>query len=218
MNMTSADVNTGTSARPTVLPPMVFIVDDDISIRESLEPFMRHEGFDVKTFSSASSFLEHPPIQGPGCVILDIAMPGLSGLELQSALVVDRPAMPIIFLTGSEDPPTIVRAMKAGAVEFLTKPFDDEALLDAVKSAVERSKTLVRNECRKTRIRRRYGDLTRREREVMSLVMQGKLNRDIGQDLGITEITVKAHRGQVMRKMEAASLAELIHMAADAGI
>jgi FixJ family two-component response regulator len=203
---------------PPALPPTVFVVDDDISVRESIESLLRHEGFNVKSFASASAFLEHPPSRGPGCLLLDIGLPGLTGLDLQRAVAGDRPAMPIIFVTGREDARTVVQAMKAGALEFITKPFNDSVLLEAVRAAVERSRNLLRCESRKTRIKSRYDELTRREREVMSQVMEGFLNREIGERLGISEITVKAHRGQVMRKMEAESLAQLIHMAVDAGI
>lgn len=205
-------------ARASVSSPMVFIVDDDISVRESVESLLRHEGFEVESFVSASAFLEHPIPPGPSCILLDIALPGLTGLELQKSLAVERQAMPIIFITGREDAPTIVQAMKAGAVEFLTKPFRDDALLDAIRAAIERSEVLVLRERRKAAIRQRYNDLTRREREVLSLITQGLLNREIGDELGISEITVKAHRGQVMRKMEAESLAELIHMVSDGEI
>lgn len=216
--MVCADNRQTMALRPKVLPPTVFIVDDDISIRESIELLLGHEGFEVKSFVSASSFLEHTHEVGPSCMLLDIALPGVTGLELQKSLAVDRPAMPIIFITGREDAPTIVQAMKAGAVEFLTKPFDDDALLDAIHAAIERSEMLVRRERHRQEIRRRYSELTPREREVLSLITEGFLNREIGVELGISEITVKAHRGQVMRKMEAESLAELIHMVSDGGI
>lgn len=206
------------SVRPDVVPPTVFIVDDDISVRESLESLIRHEGFDVKSFVSATSFLAHPNVLSRGCMLLDIALPGLTGLELQKALTVERPAMPIIFITGHDDAPTIVKAMKGGAVEFLTKPFDDEALLEAIRAAVERSEMLVRRESRKSLITGRYGELTRREKEVLSLIAEGLLNREIGDELGISEITVKTHRGQVMRKMEAESFAELVRMAGEIGM
>ena len=218
MNAQYADGRSLALSRVKVSSPMIFIVDDDISVRESVESLLRHEGFAVESFVSANSFLEHPMAQGPSCLLLDITLPGLTGLELQKSLAVDRQAMPIIFLTGREDAPTIVQAMKAGAVEFLTKPFRDDALLDAIRDAIERSEVLVRRERRKAASRERYGDLTRREREVLYLITQGLLNREIGDELGISEITVKAHRGQVMRKMEAESLAELIHMVGDGEI
>lgn len=206
------------SVRHKVVPPTVFIVDDDISVRESLESLIRHEGFDVKSFVSATSFLAHPNVLNRGCMLLDISLPGLTGLELQKALAVERPAMPIIFITGHDDAPTIVKAMKGGAVEFLTKPFDDEALLEAIRAAVERSEMLVRRESRKSLITGRYGELTRREKEVFGLIAEGLLNREIGDELGISEITVKTHRGQVMRKMAAESFAELVRMAGEIGM
>ncbi|WP_109477047.1 response regulator [Paraburkholderia sp. C35] len=218
MSTLYADTRNVTLSRATIPSPMVFIVDDDISVRESVESLLRHEGFAVESFVTASAFLEHPVTSGPSCILLDITLPGVTGLELQKSLAVERQAMPIIFITGREDAPTIVQAMKAGAVEFLTKPFRDDALLDAIRAAIERSEGLVLRERRKTAIRERYGDLTRREREVLSLITQGLLNREIGDELGISEITVKAHRGQVMRKMEAESLAELIHMVGDGEI
>jgi FixJ family two-component response regulator len=218
MNAQYADSQNSRMSRVNVSSPTVFIVDDDISVRESVESLLRHEGFTVASFVSAGSFLEHPEVPGPSCLLLDIALPGLTGLELQKSLAVERQAMPIIFITGREDAPTIVQAMKAGAVEFLTKPFRDDTLLDAIRAAIERSEVLVLRERRKAAIRGRYGDLTRREREVLSLITQGLLNREIGDELGISEITVKAHRGQVMRKMEAESLAELIHMVGDGEI
>ncbi|MGF6505778.1 response regulator transcription factor [Paraburkholderia sp. 32] len=206
------------SSRPQTPPPTVYVVDDDIAIRESIESLLNDDGFTVKSFVSASAFLEHPYVFGPGCLLLDIVLPGLNGLELQKSLAMERPEMPIIFITGLGDAPTVVKAMKAGAVEFLTKPFDDVTLLGAIRAAIERSKTMVRSERRKATIRGRYRELTRREREVFLLVLEGLLNREVGEILGISEITVKAHRGQVMRKMEADSLAELVQMAGDAGI
>jgi FixJ family two-component response regulator len=213
-----ADSQKSMPLRAKAVPPAVFIVDDDVSVRESIESLLRHEGFDVKSFVCAHSFLDHAHDLAPSCLLLDISLPGLTGLELQKSLAVDRPAMPIIFITGHEDARTIVQAMKAGAVEFLTKPFDDDILLDAIRAAVDRSETLVRQERYKADIRRKYKELTRREREVMSLILEGFLNREIGEELGISEITVKAHRGQVMRKMEADSLADLIHMASNGGV
>jgi FixJ family two-component response regulator len=192
--------------------PTVFIVDDDISVREALELLVRHEGFEAKSFVSADAFLAHEHELGPCCLLLDIALPGLTGLELQKTLAIERPAMPIVFITGREDPPTIVKAMKAGAVEFLTKPFNDDALREAVRSALERSVDLVRHERFRITVRQRYDELTRREREVLALIVEGFLNREIAVELGISEITVKAHRGQVMRKMGADSLANLIQM------
>lgn len=196
----------------------IFIVDDDVSVREALESLLGHEGFTIKSFECATSFLNHPHAIQPCCLLLDISLPGLSGLELQQSLVVNNPALPIVFITGREDVPTVVQAMKAGAIEFLTKPLDADKVLGAVQIAVARSEILVRQELRKTTLKARYAELTRRERQVFSLILQGLLNREIGTELMISEITVKAHRGQVMRKMEAETLAELFRMAGDIGL
>ncbi|WP_341962643.1 response regulator [Pseudomonas sp. RC10] len=198
---------------PDVLAGKVFIVDDDVSVREALESLIRHTGLQVKSFSCAQRFLDYPHLLEPCCLLLDVSMPGVTGLELQQSIAVDKPAMPIIFITGREDARTIVQAMKAGAVEFLTKPLDIEKLLDAIQSAIARSELLVRHEVRKATVKARYRELTRREREVFALVVEGLLNREIGNALSISEITVKAHRGQVMRKMEANTLAELFRIA-----
>jgi FixJ family two-component response regulator len=209
-----------TAASPSVgdARSTVFVIDDDISVRESLELLIRHEGFNVESFVCAKSFLTHPHVAAPACLILDIALPGVTGLELQKSLVSDRPEMPIIFITGREDVPTTVQAMKAGAVEFLLKPFSDDVLVGAVRLAIERSKALVAQRALRTTSKERYARLTRRERQVFSLITSGLLNREVGEQLGISEITVKAHRGQVMRKMEADSLADLIRMAANLDI
>jgi FixJ family two-component response regulator len=192
----------------------VFVVDDDISVRESLEFLIRDEGWQVETFSSAEEFINCPREFIPSCLVLDITMPGLNGLELQKRLAVDRPDIPIIFLTGSADIPMTVQAMKSGAAEFLTKPFSDSTLLSAVSKAVARSKALIALDAELRSLKARYARLTSREREVLALVFVGKANKEIACGLGISEITVKAHRGQMMRKMEAASLAELVNQAA----
>jgi FixJ family two-component response regulator len=192
--------------------PIVFVVDDDISVREALEALIRHEGFQVETFASAQAFLARPSALVPNCLVLDVSLPDLNGLDLQKRLV-DRHEMPIIFITGYGDVPMTVQAMKAGAVEFLMKPFGDEVLLSAIRHAVERSRLAFDQEESLRVLQQRYASLSRRELEVMALVVAGRLNKQAGFELGISEITVKAHRGRVMRKMDAGSLADLINMA-----
>lgn len=193
--------------------PIVFVVDDDISVRESLELLIRSEGWLVETFVSAKEFLERPRALVPSCLVLDVSLPGLNGLELQKQVVVERSDMPIIFITGHGDVPMTVQAMKAGAVEFLTKPFRDEALLSAIRQSLERSRNALDSEIEQRMLRERYASLTQRERQVMALVVSGLLNKQIGGELGISEITVKAHRGKVMHKMKADSLPALVRMA-----
>jgi FixJ family two-component response regulator len=193
--------------------PIVLVVDDDISVRESLELLLRHEGFDVETFVSAQEFLGRPPATVPSCLVLDISLPGLNGLDLQKQVAVERHEMPIIFITGHGDIPITVQAMKAGAQEFLTKPFSDEILLNAVRHALMRSKALLDRSTEILTLKARYSCLSPREREVMALVVAGLPNKQVGSELGISEITVKAHRGSMMRKMKVESLAELVSIA-----
>jgi FixJ family two-component response regulator len=194
--------------------PTVFVVDDDISVRESLELLVRNAGWQPQLFASAQEFLAHPRVLAPSCLILDIALPDLNGLDLQKRVAGDRVDMPIIFITGYGDVPKTVQAMKAGAVEFLTKPFCDEVLLRAVRGAIARSQTALGREAEVQALRTCYASLTSREREVMALVVSGMLNKQVGGELGISEITVKAHRGKMMRKMQADSLPDLVKMAA----
>jgi FixJ family two-component response regulator len=194
--------------------PIVFVVDDDISVRESLESLIRFEGWKPETFASAKEFLARPRVLTPCCLVLDVSLPDLDGLELQTRIAADRSDMPIIFITGHGDIPMSVRAMKAGAVEFLTKPFEDDVLLSGIRNAIERSRKALDGETELRALRERQATLTPREREVMALVVRGKLNKQVAGDLGISEVTVKAHRGNMMRKMKAGSLPDLVNMAA----
>lgn len=193
--------------------PIVFVVDDDFWVRESLETLIQDEGWQPETFASAQEFLDRPRPCAPSCLVLDISLPGLNGLELQKR-VAARTDMPIIFITGHGDIPMSVGAMKAGAVEFLTKPFNDEILLTAIRQALERSHVVLAQEAEMQELRDRYASLTHRERDVMALVASGLLNKQVAGELGITESTVKAHRGQVMQKMKANSVADLVKMTA----
>lgn len=194
--------------------PIVFVVDDDISVRESLESLIRCEGWEPETFASAQEFLARPRVLAPSCLILDVNLPDLSGLDLQKCIASNRKDMPIIFITGHGDVPMTVKAMKAGAVEFLIKPFGDEALLSAIRQSIERSNTALRRETEMGTFREHYESLTPREKEVLVLVVSGLSNKQVGVELGISEITVKAHRGRVMQKMQADSLPGLVKIAA----
>jgi FixJ family two-component response regulator len=202
----------GSSPMATV-KPIVFVVDDDVSVRESLELLIDNQGWQPKTFASAQEFLGSPHAVVPSCLLLDISLPGLNGLELQRRIAVERIDMPIIFITGHGDVPKTVQAMKAGAVEFLTKPFNDAVLLTAIQQALARSRLVLAQDAEMQELRNRYASLTPRERQVMALVVTGLLNKQVGGELGISEITVKAHRGQVMHKMKADSVADLVKMA-----
>lgn len=193
--------------------PVVFVVDDDISVRESLELLIAEAGWRPVAFASAGEFLARPRDAVPSCLVLDVGLPDLNGLELQKRIA-GRPDLPIIFITGRGDIPMTVQAMKAGAVEFLTKPFGPDVLLSAIHGAIERSRASLAQEADLQALRDRYESLTAREQQVMALVVRGHLNKQAAFELGLSEITVKVHRGRVMRKMEAASFADLVNMAA----
>ena len=193
--------------------PIVFIVDDDVSVRDSLELLIQNAGWQAEIFDGAQEFLCRPRVLVPTCLVLDIALPDLNGLDLQKRMAADRKEMPIIFVTGHCEIPFAVRAMKAGAFDFFTKPIAENALLNAIRRAIECSRTALDHDAEMRTLRDCYASLSCREREVMELVVSGLLNKQVGFELGISEITVKAHRGRVMRKMNAGSLVDLIKMA-----
>jgi FixJ family two-component response regulator len=199
-------------------PPTVVVVDDDVSVRESLELLIQNEGWQPALFESAQEFLARLPTVVPSCLILDVNLPDLSGLDIQQRISGEKSSTPIIFITGYGDIPTSVRAMKAGAAEFLTKPFDDEILITAIREAVLRSQANLKREGAQRQLQERLGSLSKREREVMDLVVKGLMNKQVGFELGISEITVKAHRGKVMEKMRATTFVDLVNMAASLGI
>ena len=207
-----------TSPIPAPKSPIVFVVDDDISVRESLELLIKFAGWQPETFASAEDFLARPRTLAPSCLVLDVSLPDLNGLELQKLIAGDRIDMPIIFITGHGDVPMTVQAMKAGAIEFLMKPFDDEVLLSAIRNAINRSAAVLEDQAELKALRESYESLTPREQEIMRLVVAGMLNKQIGLKLGISEITVKAHRGKVMQKMKADSLAGLVKIAVRLGL
>jgi FixJ family two-component response regulator len=198
--------------------PTVFVIDDDLSVRKSLESLVRFAGWQVLTYASAQCFLKRPRLSGPGCLVLDVSLPGIDGLELQERLSRDQHDLRIVFTSAHGDVPTTVRAMKAGAVEFLTKPLDEEALLRAIGEAIERSRAALEQHSVLQKLRADYASLSKREQEVMGMLVSGLMNKQVGGNLGIAEVTVKAHRGQVMRKMKARSFAELVNMAVNLGI
>jgi len=200
------------------ITPIVFVVDDDISVRQSLELLIADAGWRPELYASAQEFLARQRPASPSCLVLDVSLPDLNGLELQKRIAGERTDMPIIFITGRGDIPITVQAMKAGAVEFLTKPFTPEVLVKAIQSALERSRVCLDEEANLQALRDRHQSLSRREREVMALVVRGQLNKQVGGELGISEITVKAHRGRMMRKMRAKSLPELVSIAARLGL
>jgi FixJ family two-component response regulator len=211
MNSATASFHTSPSAAMCDRP-VVYVVDDDISVRESLATMIRFVGWQPQTFPSAQEFLSSPRGFVPSCLVLDLSLPDLNGLDLQKRIA-DRIDMPIIFITGHGDVPTTVRAMKAGAAEFLTKPYSDELMLTAIRQGIERSQAALRREAEMRSIRDRYASLSKREQQVMALLVCGLMNKQVGVKLGISEITVKAHRGRVMLKMKANSFADLVKMA-----
>ena len=218
MNLATMASEGPASSSPSHATPRVFVVDEDDSARESLESMIRCAGWQPETFASAQEFLARPRVHAPSCLVLDVRLPDLNGLDLQARVATDRADMPIIFVTDCGDVRMTVRAMKAGAVDFLTKPCCDELLLGAMRQAIERSRTALARESEMEALRDAYASLSGRERQVMALVVSGLLNKQVGAELGISEITVKAHRGSLMRKMKARSLPDLVNMAARLGV
>ena len=212
------DLTPSRTPHPSVDTPTVFVLDEDASVRESVELLVESAGWQSETFASAEEFLARPRPVAPSCLVLDVDLPDISGLDVQRRLAAERAHMPVIFITGHGDVAVSVRAMKAGAIEFLTKPFDDDELLAAIRHALDRSRGALDRAARTKAVRESYSSLTPREREVMMLVVAGLLNKQVGGELGISEITVKAHRGQVMRKMRADSLPALVHMVDQLGL
>lgn len=198
--------------------PVVFVVDDDLAMREALQDLLASVGMDVRVFASTQEFMQAQRPDAPGCLVLDVRLPGASGLSFQEELPRAGVDLPVIFITGHGDIPMTVRAMKAGAVEFLSKPFRDQELLDAIDAAIERHRTQRRERALVAALRQRYAALTQREREVMALVSAGRVNKQIAAELGISEATVKVHRGQIMRKMQTTSLAQLVRIADTLGL
>jgi len=198
--------------------PIVFVAEDDVSVRELLQLLIRCGGWRPRAFASAQEFFARPPVPVPNCLILDVSLAGLDGLDVQRRVSIERPEMPIIFITDQGDVRTTVQAMKAGAFEFLTKPFRDDVMLSAIREALERSRVALRYEAEMSVLRDCYASLSPRERQVMGLVVSGLLNKQVGGELGISEVTVKAHRGKVMLKMKADSLPDLVKMAGKLGL
>jgi FixJ family two-component response regulator len=217
--MSSIDPTSRRSASPPIVTPtpVVYVVDDDISVRESLELLIRNEGWEPLLFRSAQDFLVRSPMLGPSCLILDVHLPDLNGLDLQQRITGET-STPIIFITGYGDVPMSVKAMKAGAAEFLTKPFDDTVMIAAIRGALVRSTAAFEKETVRRHLQSRFASLSNREREVMTLVVKGLMNKQVGGELDISEITVKAHRGRVMDKMRATTFVDLVNMAADLGM